>query len=270
MARVERVADPADPRLRDFTELRDVQLRSKREPEEGLFLAEGERTIQRALAAGYRPRAALTTERWLPGLEEAFADATVYVVEDDVLAASVGFPVHRGALASFKRRPLPAPEEVLAGAERLVVLEDLADHTNVGAIFRSAAALGWDGVLLTPRCADPLYRRAVRTSMGAVFSLPWTRIDWRDGLDRLRGAGVGVVTLTPAPDAEPIGSAALSTPFALVLGSEDPGVSARWSLGADVRLRIPMWAGVDSLNVAAAAAVALYALGPGPRPVGRP
>ena len=262
MARVERVADPADPRLRDFTALRDVQLRSVREPAEGLFLAEGERTIRRALAAGYRPRAALTTERWLPGLAEALGEAAVFVVEDDVLARTVGFPVHRGALASFERRPLPSVEDLLASAGRLVILEDLADHTNVGAVFRSAAALGWDGVLLTPRCADPLYRRAVRTSMGAVFALPWTRVDWREGPERLRAAGVRLLALTPARDAEPIERVDTPPPLAVVLGAEEPGVSPRWAAAADERVRIPMWAGVDSLNVAAAAAVALYALGP--------
>ncbi|MGE5226729.1 MAG: TrmH family RNA methyltransferase [Planctomycetaceae bacterium] len=268
MARVERVGDPADPRLRDFTDLRDVQLRSAREPAEGLFLAEGERTIRRALDAGYRPRAALTTERWLEGVAEALGEAAVYVVDDDVLARTVGFPVHRGALASFERRPLPRLEALLGRAGRLVVLEDLADHTNVGAIFRSAAALGWDGVLLTPRSADPLYRRAVRTSMGAVFSVPWTRIDWREGPGILHAAGVRLLALTPSPDAAPIAEVSAVAPLALVLGAEDPGVSARWSEGADERVRIPMWAGVDSLNVAAAAAVALHALGP--RATGHP
>jgi tRNA G18 (ribose-2'-O)-methylase SpoU len=271
VARVERVADPTDPRLRDFTALRDVQLRSAREPAEGLFLAEGERTIRRALEAGYRPRAALTIERWLPGLVATLDDAPVLVVEDDVLARTVGFRVHRGALASFERRPLPPVEEVLARAGRLVVLEDLADHTNVGAVFRSAAALGWDGVLLTPRCADPLYRRAVRTSMGAVFTLPWTRIDWRDGPERLRAAGVRLLALTPAPGAEAIEGVAVAPPFAVVLGSEDPGLSERWTSAADERVRIPMRAGVDSLNVAAAAAVAMYVLGPrGAATPGRP
>ena len=184
--RAVRVADRHDPRLRDFLDLRDTQMRAAREPAEGFFLAEGEATIRRAFDAGYAPRAVLTTERWLAALDDL--DVVAYVVPEDVLEATTGFPVHRGALASFERRPLPAPAAVLTDAERVVVLEDLVDHTNVGAIVRSAAAFAWDAVLLTPRCADPLYRRAVRTSMGAVFAVPWTRIDHRDGIEQLHDA----------------------------------------------------------------------------------
>lgn len=261
--RVERIDDPADPRLRDFTDLRDVQLRSRCEPEEGLFLAEGERTIRRALAAGYEPRAVLATDRWLVSLADAMRDADVpaYVADEATLTATTGYPVHRGALASFARRPLPSPDEVLREARRVVVLEDVVDHTNVGAVFRSAAALGWDAALLTPRAADPLYRRAVRTSMGAVFRLPWTRIDHREGPQVLREAGFVVWALTP--DAErSIDEPAPPERLALVLGAEDPGMSARWRGAADVRVGIPMAAGIDSLNVGAAAAIALFALGP--------
>ena len=153
---VERVTDPGDPRLRDFTELRDVELRTAREADEGLFIAEGEKTIRRALAAGYEPRAFLLTEAWLASVEPLAGDAPIYVVPDDVLDATTGYPVHRGALASFNRRPLPSLDEVLADARRIAVLEDVQDHTNLGAIFRSAAALGVDAVVLTPRGADPL------------------------------------------------------------------------------------------------------------------
>lgn len=256
---IERVGDPADPRLRDFLSLRDVQLRSRLEPSEGFFLAEGERTIRRAMEAGYRPRAVLATDRWLEPLAASLHDVPVYLMDQEVLSATAGYPVHRGALASFHRRPLPALGDVLEGARRVVVLEDLVDHTNVGAIFRSAAALGWEAILLTPRTADPLYRRAVRTSMGAVFRLPWTRIDHRDGPGLLREAGLVVWALTPDGD-RPIDGVEPPRRLALVLGAEDPGVSDRWRDEAYARIRISMADGVDSLNVAAAAAIALHGL----------
>jgi tRNA G18 (ribose-2'-O)-methylase SpoU len=260
MAGVTRVDDPGDPRLRDFTDLRDVQLRSAREPAEGLFLAEGEATIRRALAAGYEPRAVLLTDRWLAPLADVLdpIDVPVYVVYDGVLAGTTGFPVHRGALASFGRRPIPDAGELLMDATRVVVLEDLSDHTNVGAVFRCAAALGWDAVLLTPRCADPLYRRAVRTSMGAVFDVPWTRID---GPDSVCDAGFTLAALTPAADAVPLADVRPPARLALALGAEGPGLTAGWLDRAELRVRVPMRAGVDSLNVAAAAAIACYVLG---------
>ncbi len=261
---IERLTDPADPRLRDFTELRDVELRTAREAEEGLFIAEGEKTIRRALAAGYEPRAFLLTEAWLASIDDLIAatDAPVYVVPDDVLDATTGYPVHRGALASFHRRPLPSLDEVLDGARRVAVLEDVSDHTNLGAIFRSAAALGVDAVVLTPRAADPLYRRAIRTSMGAVFSIPWTRVPWFEGPDLLRDAGLTLLALTPAPDAvdlRDVDAGALER-AALAIGNEGDGLSERWLRAADLRVRIPMREGIDSLNAAAAAAVAFYAL----------
>jgi tRNA G18 (ribose-2'-O)-methylase SpoU len=259
---VERIADPSDPRLRDFTDLRDVQLRRRREPEEGLFLAEGGETIRRAVHAGYRPRAFLVTEPWLRpdrlGDLLAEAAAPVLVAEPDLLRRTTGFPFHRGALASFDRRPLPSVDEVLVGASRLAVLEDLTDHTNLGAIFRSAAALGMDAVLLTPRCADPLYRRAVRTSMGAVLSLPWARLAGQDGPGRLGSAGFEVWALTPAEDADLIERLDRPHRLALALGSEGPGLSDHWLRTADRRVRISMRPGSDSLNVAAAAAVAFH------------
>lgn len=265
MPRVERVSDPDDLRLRDFTSLRDVQLRSRREPEEGFFLAEGRATIERALGAGYRPRALLVTERRLasvPDLPDA-DDVPILVVGEELMRETTGFDVHRGALATFLRRALPSPDEVLDGATRVVVLEDLTDHTNLGAIFRSAAALGFDAVLLTPRCADPLYRRAVRTSMGAVFSVPWTRIPWAEGPVLLGERGFELVALTPAPDAVPLDAvdATAIERLALALGTEGPGLSERWLAAAELRVRIPMREGMDSLNVGAAAAVACYALG---------
>lgn len=265
MSRIERVTDGDDPRLRDFIALRDVQLRSKLEPDEGFFLAEGSKTIDRAWRAGYRPRAFLVTQGRLASVQDApaAAESTILVVDDDLMRATTGFDVHRGALASFRRRALPEIDEVLREATRVVVLEDLSDHTNLGAVFRSAAALGFDAVLLTPRCADPLYRRAVRTSMGAVFSVPWTRISWFEGPDLLRDRGFDLVALTPDPEALPLGEvhAAARERLAVALGSEGHGLSDRWLASADLRVRIPMREGVDSLNVGAAAAVAFYALG---------
>jgi tRNA G18 (ribose-2'-O)-methylase SpoU len=169
--------------------------------------------------------------------------------------------VHRGALASMQRRPLPPVAAVLADAKRIVVMEDIVDHTNVGAVFRCVAALGFDGVVLAPRCADPLYRRAVKVSMGAVFAVPYCRLtDWQGGLAELRGAGYRLLALTPDPSAVPIGSAAHAGKIALLIGGEGNGLSARWLAAADQALRIPMSRGVDSLNVASAAAIACYLL----------
>jgi tRNA G18 (ribose-2'-O)-methylase SpoU len=171
--------------------------------------------------------------------------------------------VHRGALASLERRPLPIVDEVLDGARSVLVLEDVVDHTNVGAIFRSGAGLGFDAVLLSPRCADPLYRRSVKVAMGAVFSVPWTRLDdWYDGLTGLSARGFTTVALTLAADAVGVEEAVRGVErLALVLGSEGPGLSERWQSSADRRARIPMAAGIDSLNVAAATAVACYVAG---------
>lgn len=251
------VDDPNDARLSPFLGLRDTRMRSAREPAEGFFLAEGVLTIRRAVAAGYEPLAVLATERMLDGLGDV--DVTAYVVSDRVLEATTGYPVHRGALASFSRRPLPEPAEMLADAARVVVLEDLVDTTNVGAIFRAAAALGWDAVVLSARCGDPLYRRAVRTSMGAVFTVPWTRVAHPTGVDVLHDAGLTVIALTPSGS---IDIAAIDAPQrrALLVGSEGPGVSRRWLDAADLAVRIPMHHDIDSLNVATAAAVALYVL----------
>jgi tRNA G18 (ribose-2'-O)-methylase SpoU len=251
------VDDPSDPRLSPFLDLRDTRMRTAREPAEGFFLAEGVRTIRRALAAGYEPRAVLATERMLGELDDI--DVTAYVVSDEVLQATTGFPVHRGALASFARRPVADAPAVLAGADRVVVLEDLVDTTNVGAIFRVAAALGWQAVVLSARCGDPLYRRSVRTSMGAVFSVPWTRVSHRSGIEVLHESGFTVVALSPS-GASDIGSIEAPSRRALLVGSEGAGVSRPWLEAADLRVRIPMHAGIDSLNVATAAAIALYAL----------
>ncbi|GAA2213410.1 RNA methyltransferase [Nonomuraea monospora] len=264
---LEYVTDADDPRLSDYTRLRDVELRKSLEAERGLFLAEGEKVIRRSIGAGYPIRSVLTTRRWLTSLEDVLGEATVYVVSDEIMTGIAGFQVHRGALASMERLPLPAMQALLKdGASRLLVLEDLVDHGNVGAIFRSAAALGVDAIILSPRCADPLYRRAVKVSMGAVFSIPYARMDdWFDGLAQLRGAGFKTLALTPAQDAVPIDEMAAAERVALLLGAEGDGLSSHWLAEADQAVCIPMSAaamaaGVDSLNVVAAAAIACHGL----------
>jgi tRNA G18 (ribose-2'-O)-methylase SpoU len=264
MARLIEIDDPRDSRLADYVELRDVSLRKSLEAEHGLFIAEGEKVVRRAVESGHTVRSLLMAPRWLAGLSdvlEVAGDAPCYVVSEEVAEAVTGFHVHRGALASLRRRPPLSVDEVLAGARSVVVLEDIVDHTNVGAVFRTAAALGVDAVLLSPRCADPLYRRAVKVGMGAVFSVPYARLeDWYDGLKSLRRRGFRVVALTPATDAVPLEDAVSADRVALVLGSEGHGLTHRWLTSADVRARIPMAPGVDSLNVAAAAAIGCYLL----------
>jgi tRNA G18 (ribose-2'-O)-methylase SpoU len=259
------VDDPTDPRLRDYRDLTDVELRRRSEPADGLFMAEGEKVIRRALAAGYQMRSLLLEDKWLASLSDVVDTfpGTVYVGARPVLAQVTGYDVHRGALAAMDRRPLPAVADVLANARRVVVLEDVNDHTNVGAIFRSAAGLGMDAVFVTPRCADPLYRRSVKVSMGAVFSVPWTRLaSWPGDMSLLRAAGLTVLALTPDASATPFDelSPDIRASAALVLGAEGAGLAPRTLTDADNRVRIPMAAGVDSLNVGAAAAVACYAL----------
>ncbi|MCW2771706.1 MAG: hypothetical protein JWN91_32 [Nocardioides sp.] len=262
MATLVEISDPADPRLADYRDLRDVELRKNLEAEHGLFLAEGAKVVRRAVEAGFGPRSFLMAPRWLDGLADVLAttDAPCYVLGEALAEEVTGFHVHRGALASLERRPLAPVDDVLAGARSVLVLEDIVDHTNVGAIFRSGAALGFDAVLLAPRCADPLYRRSVKVGMGAVFTMPWTRLpDWADALPSLSAAGFTTVALTLAPDSRPIEEAVAGLEkVALVLGSEGHGLSSRWEQAADLRATIPMRAGIDSLNVAAATAVACY------------
>ncbi|HSJ20215.1 MAG TPA: RNA methyltransferase [Nocardioidaceae bacterium] len=262
MAELIEVSDPADPRLADYRDLRDVELRKHLETEHGLFLAEGEKVVRRAAEAGFTARSFLMAPRWLDGLSDVLerSEAPCFVVSEKLAEEVTGFHVHRGALASLERRPLPSVAEVLAGARTVVVLEDVVDHTNVGAIFRSAAALGIDAVLLSPRCADPLYRRSIKVAMGAVFAVPYARLEgWYDAVAELANEGFTTVALTPAVDAVDIAEAVRGLDrVALLTGSEGPGLSRRWMDTADRRAVIPMAAGIDSLNVAAATAVACY------------
>jgi tRNA G18 (ribose-2'-O)-methylase SpoU len=256
------VLDADDPRVRDFTALTDVAARSVREPAEGLFIAEGAKVIRRALDAGYRPRAVLTEAKWLPELAGRLRGhgAEILIATPEVLRAVTGYRVHRGALASFERRALPTPAALLADSRFVVVLVDLVDHTNVGAVFRNAAALGADAVLVTPGCADPLYRRAVKVSMGTVLAVPWTRTG-PDPLEEL----VGFTTLALTPDPAALDLDEVDQGIgrrAVLLGTEGDGLADDLATRADLRVRIPMSPGVDSLNVAAASAIALHCLRP--------
>ncbi|MFD5786861.1 TrmH family RNA methyltransferase [Streptomyces sp. NPDC127037] len=268
MAELITIDDPDDPRLSDYLGLTDVELRRRKEPAEGLFIAEGEKVIRRARQAGYQMRSMLLSAKWIDLMRDVIDEvpAPVYTVAPDLAERVTGYHVHRGALASMQRKPLPAAGELLRKARRVAVMEAVNDHTNIGAIFRSAAALGMDAVLLSPDCADPLYRRSVKVSMGAVFSVPYARLDtWPGGLETVRGAGFTLLALTPAEKAVSIEEAAphRMDRVALMLGAEGDGLSARALAAADRWVRIPMAHGVDSLNVGAAAAVAFYAVATG-------
>ena len=261
--RLVQLSDPADPRVADYTSLTDVSLRRKLEPERGLYLAESSKVLRRALDAGHRPRSFFMAEKWVDGLRDVLEahDVPVYVGTDEVLEQITGFHLHRGAMAAM-HRPTPLPlENVLASARRVAILEDIVDHTNVGAIFRSAAALDVDAVLVTPRCADPLYRRAVRVSMGTVFQVPWVRLEhWTADLQRVKDAGFLTAALALSEDAVTVDALAAEQPekLALILGTEGQGLGAATLHHADRHVVIPMSHGVDSLNVAAASAVAFW------------
>ncbi|MFI6684459.1 TrmH family RNA methyltransferase [Streptomyces sp. NPDC050485] len=292
MADLITIEDPDDPRLRDYTGLTDVELRRRREPAEGLFIAEGEKVIRRAKDAGYEMRSMLLSAKWVDVMRDVIDElpAPVYAVSPDLAERVTGYHVHRGALASMQRKPLLAAEELLTTARRVVVMEavddhtdigamlplgpqkgagqrvaifeDIVDHANLGAAFRNAAALGVDAVFLTPRCADPLYRRAVKVSMGAVFHVPWTRLtSWPKDIELFRRQGFVTAALCLGEKSITIDELAARRyeKLALMLGTEGDGLSIDALRAADEWVRIPMAAGVDSLNVAAASAVAFYA-----------
>ncbi len=258
-----RVDAADDERIGDYRALTDLELRTRWEPPNGLFIAEGELVIRRALRAGFRLRSVLVDEKRVDQFDDLPEDAVVYAAAQDVLESITGFHVHRGVLASFHRRPLPTLGELLASAHRLVVLEGLNTHTNLGALFRSAAALGIDAVVLSPNCADPLYRRAVRVSMGEVFAIPYAKAEvWPEALKVVSTAGFRLLALTPSDDAVPLQDLSerdRQRP-ALMLGAEGPGLSRAALAASDVRVAIPMRNGVDSLNVATAAAIAFWEL----------
>lgn len=255
-----------DPRVADYVALSDAALRQKRDPEQGIYIAESTNVVKRAIAAGHTPRSFFLTEKWLPKLSEEiarFPEVPVLMGSPEILEEIAGFHLHRGALAAIDR---PAPlslEDVIVNARRIVVLEDIVEHTNLGAIFRSAAGLKVDAVLISEQCADPLYRRSIRVSMGGVFQIPWARTGPLDkALTQLKTSGFTVAAMELTADSIDIDSfnAGSLDKLALVLGTEGAGVSESTLKLADVALQIPMRAGVDSLNVAAASSVAMWEL----------
>lgn len=271
-----------DPRLDAYTRLTERELRSVLEPEKGIFIAESAKVIERALAAGMEPVSFLLGERWLeqltPMLDAVASDVPAFIAPMELMEELTGFSVTRGALCAMRRPQLPDAPSFLQGLVahagerpvRVCVLEGIVDHTNVGAIFRSAAALNVDGVLVSPTCCDPLYRRAVRVSMGTVFQVPWTRIGdtartWpTNGLATLHDAGFTCAAMALTDDSRSLDDPSLAQidRLALFMGTEGAGLGKRTIAGCDLAVRIPMAHGVDSLNVAAASAVAFWQLCP--------
>lgn len=277
-----------DERVAAYTNLTEIQLRNRLEPERGLFIAESPKVIDRALAAGREPISLLVEEPWIEGMSQTFdvvdkrwgTDIPVYVASPKQLRQLTGYRLHRGALSAMRRWPLPSVEETCRDARRVAVMENIVDHTNVGALMRSAAALDVDAVLVTPSCGDPLYQRAARVSMGTVFQIPWTRIGgddkhfWpRRGLEELRSLGFTTVAMALSDDSISLDeltrrlnnspeSADHIDKLALIFGTEGDGLSRHTIAGADLTVKIPMSHGVDSLNVAASSAVAFYATSP--------
>ena len=272
MPNIVEITDITAPELAVYTRLTEAQLRNRLHPEEALFIAESPKVIGYALDAGYAPVSLLTERRHIAGKAAALiarlGDVPVYTAESAALQALTGYPLTRGVLCAMRRKPLLSVEALCGAARRVAVLENIVDATNLGAIFRSAAALGVDAVLLTPSCCDPLNRRAVRVSMGTVFQVPWTHIgdapgDWPEaGLARLSALGYRSVALALTDRSVSIDDAILKAQprLALVLGTEGDGLSPETIARCDFTARIPMAHGVDSLNVAAAGAVAFWEL----------
>lgn len=270
-----RIDKLVDARLDVYARLTDVQLRSRIEPEKAVFIAESAEVIDRALDGGMKPLSLLTAEKYLPTLDSILAkfsaanpDAPAFIAPEDELAALTGFELTRGALAAFRRPAERTVEDVVEGARLIAVLEDIRNHTNVGAIFRSAAAIGADAILVSPACYDPLYRRAIRVSMGTVFQVPWARIgtdahNWaRDGVPLLHKLGFTTAAMALSDDSIPLDDPLLKrcNKLALVFGTEGDGLAQSTISSCDYTVRIPMQHGVDSLNVAASSAVAFWEL----------
>ena len=272
MPNIIEITDFSMPELDVFARLTQAQLLNRREPEKGLFIAESPKVIGHALDAGYEPVSLLMERRQIDGpardILARCGEAPVYTAGRDLLAQLTGYPLTRGVLCAMRRPPLPGVEALCAGARRVAVLEGIVDPTNVGAIFRSAAALHVDALLVTPTCCDPLHRRAVRVSMGTVFQIPWTRIGsepahWpRPGIDRLRALGFQIAAMALSDTAVSIEDPRLMAEekLAIVLGTEGDGLSERTIAACDYTVCIPMSHQVDSLNVAAASAVAFWQL----------
>ena len=272
MPNIIEITDLAAPQLDPYVRLTEAQLKNRLHPEDGLFIAESPKVIGYALDAGYEPVSLLMERRHIAGKAAALlsrvGDAPVYTADGETLRQLTGYPLTRGVLCAMRRKPLPDAEEICRSARRVAVLEGVVDTTNIGAIFRSAAALGVDAVLLTPTTCDPLNRRAVRVSMGTVFQVPWTRIgespsDWPEaGISRLKALGYKTVALALSDDSVDIDDPALAAEpkLALMLGTEGDGLAPSTVARCDYTARIPMSHGVDSLNVAAAGAVAFWVL----------
>jgi tRNA G18 (ribose-2'-O)-methylase SpoU len=272
MANIVEITNFAALELDVFTRLTEAQLRNRKEPEKGLFIAESPKVIEHALDAGYQPISLLMERKHITGQAAGIlarcGEIPVYTADRGVLAELTGFELTRGILCAMRRPILPTVEELCANARRIAVLEGIVDPTNIGAIFRSAAALGMDAVLVTPTCCDPLYRRAVRVSMGTVFQVPWTRIGsqpdhWPEaGMERLRKLGFKTAAMALSDSSVSIDDPKLKAEekLAIVLGTEGDGLAPATVAGCDYTVRIPMYHGVDSLNVAAASAVAFWEL----------
>lgn len=272
MANVIEIQDLSAPELVPYTQLTHAQLRSQRAPENGILIAESIKVISCALRMGCQPLSFLTERRHLDALTEiipeSWSTVPIYTAEREVLASLTGYELTRGVLCAMRRPTLPTPEEVCHQARRLVVLENITDATNIGAIFRSAAALGMDGVLVDPSCCDPFYRRSVRVSMGTVFQIPWTwlageKFQWsQPGLSTLNALGFATVAMALTDHSISIEDPTLTQieKLAIILGSEGNGLSADTIAHCDYTARIPMFHGVDSLNVAAAGAVIFWQL----------
>ncbi len=273
MANIKEVTDFSDPELDIYARLTEVQLLNRREPDKGIFIAESPKVIDRALDAGYVPVSLLLERKHIAGQASGViarcGDVPVFTAETEVLTELTGFRLTRGVLCAMRRPPLPSVQAVCAGARRITILENIMNPTNVGAIFRSAAALGIDAVLLTPACSDPLYRRAARVSMGTVFQVPWTYLgsdcaEWpHPGMEQLRALGFRTAAMALSDNAVSIADPQrmAEEKLAIVLGTEGDGLAAGTIADCDYTVRIPMSHGVDSLNVAAASAVAFWQLG---------
>lgn len=272
MPNIIEITDFSVPELDAFARLTEAQLRSRQDPGKSLFIAESPKVIERALNAGYEPVSLLMERKHIDGQASAIiarcGDIPVYTASRELLAALTGYELTRGVLCAMRRRPLPTVEELCANARRVAVLESIVDPTNVGAIFRSAAALNVDAVLVTPTCCDPLYRRVVRVSMGTVFQVPWTRIgddhtQWpQPGIGRLQKLGFKTAAMALSDNSVSIEDETLcrEEKLAIILGTEGDGLSDRTIADCDYTVRIPMSHEVDSLNVAAASAVAFWQL----------
>ncbi len=268
MTNIIEITDLARPELDMFLRLTEAQLRNRLEPEKGIFIAESTKVIRRALAAGYVPVAFLSEHKHLADIEAMAADVPVYTGPSALLQTLTGYELTRGILCAMRRPKLPSVEDICKNARRVAILEGIVDTTNVGAIFRSAAAMHMDAVLVTPTCCDPLYRRAARVSMGTVFQIPWTRIgdtpaDWPDkGIAQLHALGFRTAALALTDKSVPIDDPALMAEekLAIILGTEGDGLSPKTIAQCDYTVKIPMAHGVDSLNVAAASAVAFWQL----------